>query len=86
VPYLLSLLPSEFPEQESPQAIHYYINITDDIQIVHIINQSNCDLECIVFPEESILFAALPESYLEVNSLSIHGTVLTKIPCKLLNI
>jgi hypothetical protein len=84
--YLLSLLPSEFPEDESSQTLHYYMNITDDIQIIQIMNQSNCDLECILLPEERILFLALPESQLEINSLSIDGAVLAKISCKLLNI
>jgi hypothetical protein len=86
VPYLLSLLTFEILEKESPQVLCYHINMTDEIQIVHVMNESNCYIECIVLPEEGILFAALPESHLEINSSRINGTVLEKIPCKLLNI
>lgn len=86
MPYLLSLLTAEFSEEESPQLLCYYINITDETQIVHVMNESKCYLECVVLPEERILFAALPESHLAINSSSIYGAVIEKIPCKLLNI
>lgn len=84
--YLLSLLTFELLEKESSQVLCYYINMTEEIQIVHVMNESNCVLECLVLPEERILFAALPESHLEINSSKIYETVLEKIPCKLLNI
>jgi hypothetical protein len=84
--YLLSFLNFEPLEKESPQVLCYYINISEEIQIVHVMNESNCELECIILPEERILFAALPESHLEINSSGIYGTALEKIPCKLLNL
>jgi hypothetical protein len=84
--YLLSLLPVELLEKEFSQVLCYYMNMTDEIQIVHVMNEANCDLESLVLPEERILFAALPESHLEINSSRTYGTVSEKIPCKLLNI
>jgi hypothetical protein len=86
MPYLLSLLTAEFSEEESPQLLCYYINVTDETQIVHVMNESKCYLESVVLPQERILFTALPESHLKIYSSSIYDPVIEKISCKLLNI
>jgi hypothetical protein len=49
-------------------------------------NSPNDQPEYVVFPEERILFPALPDAHLEINLARTDGTVLDKIPCKLLNI
>lgn len=86
MPYLLSLLTPDFSEEESPQLLCYYINITDETQIVQVMNESKCYLESVVLPKERILFTALPGTHLKIYLSSIYGAVLEKIPCKLLNI
>jgi hypothetical protein len=83
--YLFPLL-SELLKKEPSQVICYYINRTKETQIIHVMNSPNDQPEYIVFPEERILFPAFPDAHLEINLARTDGTVLDKIPCKLLNI
>ncbi|PSB03300.1 DUF1830 domain-containing protein [Merismopedia glauca] len=84
--YLFSLVTTKFSPQESRQILCYYINNTSEIQITRAISGLRCDFERVVFSKERILFAALPESCLEVYSYSIAGIRLSQIDCQSLRI
>lgn len=84
--YLLSLLGTESSIQESDKVLCYYTNDTTNIQIMRAMSEAKCLFERIVFSKERILFATLPESYLEIYSPLIDGTRLSRIDCKLLQI
>lgn len=84
--YLLSFLISELPEKDNPKVLCYYMNTTNEIQLIHVRNETNDEIQSVVFPEESILFLACPSAHLEVNSFRINKRVLTKIPCQALNL
>jgi Domain of unknown function (DUF1830) len=83
--YFFPLL-SELLEKEPGQVLCYYINRTNETQIIHVMNPSNNQLKYVVFPEERILFTAFPDAHLEINLSRTDGTFLDKIPCNLLNI
>ena len=82
--YLLSLLTDKSKSQDLTKSLCYYINDTNDIQIVRVMDGVICCFECIIFAKEHILFEALPESYLEIHSSPIEGATVNRISCKLL--
>ena len=84
--YLLSLLTSESPAQESAAILCYYINKTAGIQNVRVVHGAECYFERLVFARESILFEAPPESCLEVFSQRDSRTRLDRIACKLFEV
>ncbi|MBW4520103.1 MAG: DUF1830 domain-containing protein [Scytolyngbya sp. HA4215-MV1] len=84
--YLLSLLTAESPAKESNQALCYYINHTDNTQIIRAMRGAKCQFERIVFSKERILFESPLESYLEVYSCLINSTQSSKIDCKSLHV
>ena len=88
MPYLLSVLTDQLPgdQQKLDHGLCYYINKTDDVQTIRATNQGICYLECVVFPNERIIFATLDDSYLEINSPNLPGGNGSKIECKLLYI
>ncbi|WP_408648764.1 DUF1830 domain-containing protein [Tumidithrix elongata] len=84
--YLLSLIGTESSIDRSEQFLCYYINNAMNIQIVRVINEAKCLFDRVVFSRESILFTALPESYLEIHSPLIDGIRISRVDCKLLHI
>jgi hypothetical protein len=84
--YMLSLLTSKSPTQVSPAMLCYYINSTEDIQVIRVMSEAMCHFERSVFAEERILFEAFPESYLEIYTPSLRGTRLSRVDCKLLQV
>ena len=48
------------------QTLYHYLNSTDKIQIVCLVDNNSVLLEKIVFPQQRILFATIPEGKLEV--------------------
>lgn len=84
--YLLSRLKTNFPTKESTQLLCYYINDTNNMQIIRMLSGVKCEFERIVFPGERILFKALPESYLEVYSPLINEIQSTRMSCRFLQI
>lgn len=80
--FLLSRLTSESPTKEANQILCYYINDTNNSQIIRAISGESCHFESIVFSEERVLFEASPESHLEIYSPQINGIRSSKIDCK----
>jgi hypothetical protein len=84
--YLLSLLTTASSSKESNQILCYYINETNDVQIVRMMNGVACNFERIVFAEERILFRALSEAHLEVYSFLTYGAQSSKVDCRSLRV
>ncbi|ELS02223.1 protein of unknown function (DUF1830) [Xenococcus sp. PCC 7305] len=57
-----------------------YVNRTDQIQIVRISNIDEWYFEKVIFPQQRLLFDALPEAELEVYSKNSSET--TRISCE----
>jgi hypothetical protein len=45
-----------------------YVNVTNKLQIIRITNIPNLHLERVVFPGERLMFEAVPEAQLEIQS------------------
>ena len=73
-------------EAASKRILCYHVNATGDSQIIKVMTELGCYLEQAVFPEERILFEALPESYLEIHSASASGVRVTRAECELFQI
>ncbi|CAN1211391.1 hypothetical protein TUMEXPCC7403_14410 [Tumidithrix helvetica PCC 7403] len=84
--YLLSLIGTESSIDRSKHFLCYYINNAMNIQIVRVISEAKCLFDRVVFSRESILFTALPESYLEIHSPLIDGIRLSRVDCRLLHV
>lgn len=64
-----------------------YINVTDQIQIIRIVDIPNLFWEQVVFPGQRLMFEAVTEATLEINSPESASTILTDIiPCKQLHV
>jgi len=60
------------------QILCFYKNTTNQIQIARLSQQ----FEQVVFPGEQLLFEAIPEAELKIESEIITGKVMTnKVPC-----
>lgn len=80
---ILDLLPSKY----NHGIICDYINATNFIQIVRITNITNWYFERVVFPQQHLLFEALPDAKLEIHTSEIATAILTdKIKCESLQI
>ena len=63
----------------------YYFNPTAQIQLIRVTNGHHFNLEKIVFPQQRILFEAMPEAQLEIyNSQSRKPKIAKIIPCQIL--
>ncbi len=80
---ILDLLPSKY----NHRLICGYINTTKFIEIVRITNIANWYFERVVFPQQRLLFEALPDAQLEIYTSEIATAILTdKIKCEFLQI
>jgi hypothetical protein len=80
---ILDLLPSKY----NHRIICSYINATNFIQIVRITNITNWYFERVVFPQQYLLFEALPDAQLEIHTNDIATAIVTdKIKCEFLQI
>jgi len=84
--YLLSLLATKFPSEESNRSLCYYINDTSHVQVIRAMSRATCHFERSVLAGEGVLFEAAPEFYLEIYSPLMHGTRSRKIACKALQV
>ncbi|AKG23647.1 DUF1830 domain-containing protein [Calothrix sp. 336/3] len=57
-------------EQNSSPVLCYYVNWTQQLQVVRIANISDCYWERVVFPGQRIMFTASIEAELEVYASS----------------
>ena len=75
------------PSQYNHRIICDYINATNFIQIVRITNITNWYFERVVFPQQHLLFEALPDAQLEIHTSEIATAMKTdKIKCEFLQI
>lgn len=80
---ILDLLPSKY----NHRLICGYINTTRFIQIVRITNIANWYFERVVFPQQRLLFEALPNALLEIHTSETATAILMdKIKCEFLQI
>ncbi len=87
MPELLSLLSDQelSKTNQVDKGLCYYINKTETLQMVRATNQGVCYLECLVFPQEKVIFATLDQSHLEINSAyRSDGDQSGKVECRLL--
>lgn len=66
------------PSDGSNRILCYYENATSQVQIARIANIPNWLFERVVFPQQRLLFEALPEALLEVRT---NTSLLDQIPC-----
>jgi hypothetical protein len=75
------------PGDSSLPILCYYINDTNQLQLIRIGNASNWLLERIIFPGQRFMFDTLPDALLEIYSHSVsEGLLLTRIPCQRLRV
>ena len=75
------------PINYSPGILCIYFNHSNQIIIARISNISEWYFERVVFPEEKLLFEALPEAYLEIYRGDQNEAILSKkFPCSKLQI
>jgi hypothetical protein len=66
----------------SPDIPCHYVNTTGRLQIIRIENIPNWYFERVIFPGQSLIFHAFPESLLEVHSYELATAILVdRIPC-----
>ena len=61
-----------------------YVNSTDCIQAIRVVDNPESQLEKILSPGECILFEAPPDARLEISSLTSGAVQSECIPCQLL--
>lgn len=65
----------------------YYFNSSNQIQIIRISNVPNWYFEKVVFPKQRLMFEAIPDATLEINTKIIADFILSdKIQCNLLSV
>ena len=80
-------LSNSLNSSEKSPVLCYYKNTTRKIQVARISNLSNWSFERLVFPEEQLLFEALPEAELEIYTTTETGATLSdKFLCSRLQV
>lgn len=75
------------PSEPSGRILCSYVNATSQIQIARIDNPSSWYFERVVFPEQRLLFEALPNAQLEIHTyITPSATLSDKIFCARLRI
>jgi hypothetical protein len=70
------------PSSQDCQVLCCYINATNQIQIVRIVNIPGWYFERAVFPGQRLLFEAVLDAELEIHTSRTVGAILAdKIPC-----
>lgn len=65
----------------------YYVNRTHQIQMARIANLPKCKFEKVVFPQQRLMFEALPDAILEVHTFRNNKLILSnQIGCKFLSV
>lgn len=76
---------TSLPSDRSNRILCYYENVTSQVQVARIANIPNWLFERVVFPQQRLLFEALPEALLEVRNSS-NTSLLDEIPCPRLQV
>lgn len=73
---------SSLPSSFSDRILCYYVNPTTHLQKARISNIPNWIFERVIFPQQRLLFEAIPDALLEIHTFSTLGeTLLNQIPC-----
>ncbi|HEY9796672.1 MAG TPA: DUF1830 domain-containing protein [Leptolyngbyaceae cyanobacterium] len=71
----------------SDRVLCFYINTTSRIQIIRITNIPHLFWERVVFPGQRVMFEAVTEAQLEINTSESGSTILSDIiPCQQLRL
>jgi hypothetical protein len=71
----------------SERILCYYMNTTNQIQIIRSAKIANCCFERVVFPGQRLLFEAVPEAQLEIHTGTMVTAILSdRIPCSRLRV
>jgi len=77
----------ERPIEQDGWVVCHYINATDRIQVVRVVNIPSWQFERVVFPGERLLFEVPPHTEFEVQedgeSIVVHPIPCDRIPCSL---
>lgn len=88
--YILSLLksksPAQLPDKAASPILCYYINDTEDTQIIRMVSGPEYHFERVVFSQERVLFEAFSNAYLEIHAPFPDGTRITRSECRLLQV
>jgi hypothetical protein len=75
------------PSDVNNRILCYYVNPTNQIQIIRITNIPNWYFEKVVFPKQRLIFEAFPEALLEIHTGIMASAILSdKIQCHLLSV
>lgn len=70
------------PSDNSASILCCYVNVTSQLQIVRVTNIPNWYFERVVFPGQRLVFEALPDAQLEINTGNMASAILSDtIPC-----
>jgi hypothetical protein len=73
--------------ESSDRVLCFYINTTSRIQIIRITNIPHLFWERVVFPGQRVMFEAVTEAQLEINTSESASTILSDIiPCQQLRL
>lgn len=70
-------------DKSVPDMLCYYVNSTSKTQLIQVTNGQKIYWERIIFPQQRILFEAVPEFKLEIQNNQLENIRVTKtIPCQ----
>ncbi len=79
----MSQILDPLPNGENNPVLCCYVNNTSGIQIARITNIPNWYFERVVFPQQRLVFEAIPQALLEIHSGMMASAILSDtIPCK----
>lgn len=67
----------------SPRCLCSYTNVTPHLEIIQIKNIPGLDLDRVIFPGERLMFEAVPEAQVEIQS---NQTLSVVVPCHQLRV
>ncbi len=80
-------MPTSLKTEVNNPILCYYVNSTHQIQLARITNLPNVCFEKLVFPQQRLMFEALPEAILEIHTGLVPNTILShKISCNHLRV
>ena len=74
-------------DQTTSKIFCYYTNSSSKMQLIRVTQSLNLNSEKIVFPQERMLFEAMPQGQLEIyNTSATDSKCVQKIPCQNLEV
>lgn len=78
IPQTAKTVKSLIPENPT-RILCFYSNATPRLQIVRIVNIPNFHFERVVFPQQRLMFDAVPTAQLEIQTFQGDGAIVTKL-------